>query len=297
MLPMKLFASRAFSGANALTLLLYGALSAATFFLSLDLVQAQGYSKTEAGLAFAPLRPHPHFPLAPGGRDGRSSGAPALPDSRARPRRAGLPRPLPPGITRGPSAYWTSFFPGHSCSSGLGMGLTVAPLTSTVMGAQSRAFSGVASGINNACLPRGGSPRHRVLGSLALFAFASILGASQAATGLDAPARAPPCWPAPAISAPPSRLPASPHPANRCTGRDRFSFAAAFRVVLVFLLRSRLRRRRDRGLHDQGAASRPPLSRRALKSLRVRPRRRAHRRRGRGGPRLSRPPRDRRGSG
>ncbi len=46
---LRLFGSRSFSGANLLTLLLYGALSAATFFLSLDLVQAQGYSKTQAG--------------------------------------------------------------------------------------------------------------------------------------------------------------------------------------------------------------------------------------------------------
>ena len=55
MLSLKLFTSRAFSGANALTLFLYGALSAATFFLSLDLVQVQGYSKTQAGLAFLPF--------------------------------------------------------------------------------------------------------------------------------------------------------------------------------------------------------------------------------------------------
>src|SRR5215218_7753621 len=55
MVPLGLFRSRTFSGANLLTLFLYGALSVFGFFLSLNLVQAQGYSPAQAGLAFLPF--------------------------------------------------------------------------------------------------------------------------------------------------------------------------------------------------------------------------------------------------
>jgi len=49
MLPLRLFRSRNFSGANLLTLFLYAALSGMLFFFPLDLIQVQGYSATEAG--------------------------------------------------------------------------------------------------------------------------------------------------------------------------------------------------------------------------------------------------------
>src|SRR6266540_499832 len=55
MLPLRLFRSRTFSGTNLLTLFLYGALSVGIFFLSLNLVQVQGYSQSLAGLAFTPF--------------------------------------------------------------------------------------------------------------------------------------------------------------------------------------------------------------------------------------------------
>src|SRR5262249_59388095 len=49
MLPLSLFRSRAFSGANLLTLFLYTGLSGLMFFLPLNLIQVQGYSTTAAG--------------------------------------------------------------------------------------------------------------------------------------------------------------------------------------------------------------------------------------------------------
>jgi EmrB/QacA subfamily drug resistance transporter len=55
MLPLSLFRSRTFSGANLMTLFLYGALSAVLFFLPLDLIQVQHYSATEAGGALLPM--------------------------------------------------------------------------------------------------------------------------------------------------------------------------------------------------------------------------------------------------
>src|SRR5438093_5589581 len=55
MLPPAIFRSRRFTGANVLTLLLYGALGGAFFFLPLDLIQAQRYSATAAGAASLPF--------------------------------------------------------------------------------------------------------------------------------------------------------------------------------------------------------------------------------------------------
>jgi EmrB/QacA subfamily drug resistance transporter len=232
MLPLKLFASRSFSGANVLTLLLYGGLSAATFFLSLDLVQAQGYTKTQAGLAFLP------FALL---LTLLSRWAGALAD-RSGPRLFLTLGPglvgfgflvlALPGITRGPSAYWTSFFPGIVLF-GIGMGLTVAPLTSTVMGAHPPRFSGAASGVNNAVSRGAGALAVAILGSLALFGFASALGSSATDLGLDAHARAALMAGARDLGAtlPPPGLAADAEAAVKAAIAS--SFASAFRIVLV----------------------------------------------------------------
>jgi MFS family permease len=55
MLPFGLFASRNFSGANLLTLLLYAALGGGLFFFPLNLIELQGYSATAAGAALVPF--------------------------------------------------------------------------------------------------------------------------------------------------------------------------------------------------------------------------------------------------
>ena len=82
MIPLGLFTSRTFSGANLLTFGLYGALSAGTFFLSLNLVQAQGYPMAVAGLRVHPLRADPHGPVPLGRRAGGQGGAAAPADHR-----------------------------------------------------------------------------------------------------------------------------------------------------------------------------------------------------------------------
>src|SRR6201996_3465797 len=55
MLPLQLFRSRNFTGANLLTLFLYSALSGMLFFFPLNLIQVQGYTATEAGAALLPF--------------------------------------------------------------------------------------------------------------------------------------------------------------------------------------------------------------------------------------------------
>ena len=174
MLPLYLFKSRTFSVTNLVTLFLYGALSVSTFFLSLNLVQAQGYSQSLAGLADTP------FALLLTGLSRWASGLAQRYGLRllliVGPSLIGLGFLLMAvvGLTDGPSDYFSTFFPGIVML-GLGMGVTVAPLTIGVMGSVTTDYAGTASGINNAVSRLAGVLAISVVGSLALFAFAGAL--------------------------------------------------------------------------------------------------------------------------
>ena len=163
MMPLVLFHSRTFSLANVLTLLLYGALGVVLFLLPLYLIQVQHYSATAAGAALAPFAAI-MFTLS------RWAGGLV---ARTGPR---LPLTVGPAIAafgialfaRGgiSGSYWSTVFPAV-CLLGLGMTITVAPLTTTVMGAVETHRAGVASGINNTVA--------RVAGLLAIAVFGVLL--------------------------------------------------------------------------------------------------------------------------
>ena len=232
MIPLGLFSSRTFSGANLLTFGLYGALSAGTFFLSLNLVQAQGYPMAIAGLVFTP------FALI---LTAMSRWAGGLVD-KAGPR---LPLIVGPaiagaaflymafsGLSEGPSRYWVTFFPGVVLL-GVGMGITVAPLSTAVMSSVATHFAGTASGINNAVSRTAGVLVIAVVGAVALLLFSGALQARTSALDISGAART-------ALAAEASRLgaasvPAEVTPENTAVVQSaiRLAFVDMFRVVML----------------------------------------------------------------
>ena len=181
MVPLRLFRSRDFAGANLLTLLLYAALSGTFFFFALNLIQVQGYSATAAGAALLPFvvimfslsrwsgglinRFGARLPLVVG---------PAI-------AAVGFALFALPGVN---GNFWTSFLPAVIVL-GLGMAITVAPLTTTVMDAVSEEQAGIASGINNAVSRTAGLLAIAVFGVVILQAFSHQLAARLNQSGID----------------------------------------------------------------------------------------------------------------
>lgn len=147
MMPLRLFRSLTFAGANLLTLFLYAALGGLLFFLPFNLIQVQGYTATAAGAALLPfvLTMFLLSRWAGGLVDRYGSKWPLIigPLIAA----AGFALFAWPDVDAG--SYWTSFFLPVMVMS-IGMTTAVAPLTTTVMGAVDQHHAGIASGINNA---------------------------------------------------------------------------------------------------------------------------------------------------
>jgi EmrB/QacA subfamily drug resistance transporter len=232
MMPLALFRSKTFTGANLLTLFLYGALSGVMFFLPFNLIQVQGYSATAAGAALLPFvltmfllsrwagglvqRFGAKLPLVVG---------PIIAS-------AGFALFMLPGV--GMRSYWTSFFPAVLVMS-LGMATSVAPLTTTVMGAVAERHVGIASGINNAVSRTAGLIAIAVFGIVMTGAFTRNFNNSLQALDIPLETRA-------ALEAQTSRLATISIP-DELKGETKQaveraveeSFVSGFRVVILIV--------------------------------------------------------------
>jgi EmrB/QacA subfamily drug resistance transporter len=180
MVPLKLFKSASFSGANQLTLYLYAALGIFFFLFPLNLIQIQKYSATATGAAAVPMillmfflsrwsggliaKYGPRLPLVVG---------PLIAS-------VGFLLFAVPGVG---AHYWSSFFPAFTVL-GLGMAISIAPLTTVVMNSVDEERVGIASGINNAVARVAGVLAIAVLGIVMVAAFAHSLRGSLSSLNL-----------------------------------------------------------------------------------------------------------------
>ncbi len=180
LLPLSLFRNRTLVAACQLTLCFYSGLYGMLFFLALNLIQVQHYTASLAGLAQLPVmllvillspvsgkmvdRYGPRVPLTFGGVLGT----------------LGFLLLARPGLTSGSSDYWICFFPPLALL-GMAMGMSAAPLSTTIMNSVPQSHVGLGSGINSTLSRLSAVLGLAALGPIAILSFSrSLMRQSQA---------------------------------------------------------------------------------------------------------------------
>jgi EmrB/QacA subfamily drug resistance transporter len=187
MVPPQLFASLDFTGANILTLLLYFALGGALFFLPFELIRAHGYSATAAGAALTPFSVVMGLGSPLAGRAAARFGARGALTLGPAITAVGLALL---GLRAGDGRYLTGVLPGVLVLA-VGLTLSVAPLTDTVMASVAPEHAGKASGINNAAARLAGLLAVAAMSLVFAAWFDSALDGRLADAGVAATARPP----------------------------------------------------------------------------------------------------------
>jgi EmrB/QacA subfamily drug resistance transporter len=185
MMPLELFSHRNFTIGNLATLTTYMGLGAMTFLLPLFLQQVAGYSPVQAGVALLPITAAMFLLSRRFGGIADRIGPRVLMGFGPLVAAGGVLLLLMVDSTPN---YVTQVLPGLVVF-GLGLSMTVAPLTSTVLGAVDRHRAGVASGVNNALARVAGLLAVAVIGAVASASFATRLDERLPQRALPAPAR------------------------------------------------------------------------------------------------------------
>ena len=167
LLPLRIFRSRQFLGANLFTVFIYGALQSTLFLYVLNLIQIQNYNPLFVGLAILPSTAQLVVlsPLA--GKLADRFGTRPLLSLGAFITGIGMIGLGFPGVTAGSVDFWRSYFVPMLCI-GFGMSMVVAPLSTSVMNSSDPQLVGTASGVNNAISRAAGVLAIAVIGALML---------------------------------------------------------------------------------------------------------------------------------
>lgn len=173
MLPLSLFAIRNFYVGNIATVAIYAALSVATFIVIVFIQQTGGYSAIEAGMAFLPVT---IIMFLLSSRFGALAG-------KYGPRLFMALGPIVAAVgflsflmIDSSVDYWTQVLPGVLIF-GLGLSITVAPLTAAILGAVSAKQAGIGSAVNNAVA--------RIAGLLGIAAIGVVTGPTLELEGFE----------------------------------------------------------------------------------------------------------------
>ena len=230
LLPLELCRNQNFRAACQLTVCFYSGLYGMLFFLALNLIQVQGYAAAVAGAAQLPVmvlvillspiagslvdRYGPRLPLMVGGILGG----------------LGFLMLARPSVTSGSTYYWTSFFP-PLLLLGAAMGMSAAPLSTTIMNSVPATHSGVASGINSMLSRLSSVLGIAILGPIAIITFGHALMQQSQSLSLDdrwSSALQRESWRL-ADAVPPPGM--SPEMTNAVQNGIRLAYVDAFRVV------------------------------------------------------------------